>query len=171
MNTRIRTATLLACIATGAAVLLAEIPTNAREPVGAGVSTTATETMMLALPFEGGHGRFVDTGKKGLGPGDQFLVVGMPILDNATGEQLGTTDAVEMMMLPRRHHGTVTMQYTLRLPGGHIDLYGVVRHSDKPFRIPVTGGTGRYLGVGGQLTLLKEDRRRNINVMVLELVR
>ena len=126
--------------------------------------------MVLAFPFEGGHGRFVDTGKKGLGPGDQFLVVGMPIMDNVTGEQLGTTDAVEMMMFPKRHQGTVTMHYTLRLRGGHIDLDGVVRHSDKPFRIPVTGGTGRYLGVGGQLTLLKEDRRRNINVMGLELV-
>ncbi len=91
-------------------------------------------------------------------------------MDHATGEQLGTSDAVEMMMFPNRHHGTVTMQYTLRLRGGHIELDGVVRHSDKPFRIPVTGGTGRYLGVGGQLTLLQEDRRRNINVMRLDLV-
>lgn len=171
MNTRIRTATLLAGIATGTAALITQMPTNASEPTSAGASTPATETMVLAFPFEGGHGRFVDAGKKGLGPGDQFLVVGMPILDNATGEQLGTTDAVEMMMLPHRHDGTVTMKYTLRLPGGHIDLYGVVRHSDKPFRIPVTGGTGRYLGVGGQLTLLKEDTQRDINVMRLKLVR
>ena len=171
MNTHIRTGTLLACIATGTAALIAQMPTNTSEPVGAGTSTPATETMVLDVPFEGGHGRFIDTGKKGLGPGDLFLVVGLPILDNATGKKLGTSDAVEMMMFPNRHDGTVTMQYTLRLPGGHIDLYGVVRHSDKPFRIPVTGGTGRYLGVGGQLTLLKEDTRRNINVMRLELVR
>lgn len=171
MNTRIRTATLLACIATGTAVMITQMPTDASEPVSVGASTPATETMKLAFPFQGGHGRFIDTGKKGLGPGDIFLVVGMPILDNATGEQLGTSDAVEMMLLPRRHHGTVTMQTTLRLPGGHIDLDGVVRHSDKPFRMTVTGGTGRYLGVDGQLTLLKEDRHRNINVMKLELVR
>ena len=170
MNTHIRTATLLACIAAGTAALIAAMPTDVSEPVSAAASTPATETMVLAAPFEGGHARFIDTGKKGLGPGDQFLVVGLPILDNATGKKLGTSDAVEMMMFPNRHDGTVTMQYTLRLPGGHIDLDGVVRHSDKPFRIPVTGGTGRYLGVGGQLTL-KEDTRRNINVMKLELVR
>jgi len=170
MNMHIRTATLLACIATGAAVMIIAMPTNASEPVRAAASTPATETMVLDFPFEGGHGRFIDAGKKGLGPGDLFLVVGLPILDHATGEQLGTSDAVEMMLLPRRHHGTVTMQTTLRLPGGHIDLDGVVRHSDQPFRMTVTGGNGRYLGVSGQLTLLRENRHRNINVMRLELV-
>jgi hypothetical protein len=47
----------------------------------------------------------------------------------------------------------------------------VVRHTDQPFRITVTGGTGRYLGVGGQLTLLRSDEDRKVEVMRLELVR
>jgi hypothetical protein len=37
--------------------------------------------------------------------------------------------------------------------------------------VTVTGGTGRYLGVGGQFTLLREDRHRKVTVMRLELVR
>ena len=45
------------------------MPTDASEPSGAGATTSATETMVLAFPFQGGHGRFIDTGKKGIGPG------------------------------------------------------------------------------------------------------
>jgi hypothetical protein len=71
----------------------------------------------------------------------------------------------------KRHDGTVVGQGTLRLPGGHVELDGVVRHTDSPFRASVTGGTGRYLGVGGQLTLLKEDHVRKVVVMRLELTR
>ena len=75
------------------------------------------------------------------------------------------------MIVSARHDGTVTSQSTLRLPGGHIDIDGVIRHTDHPLRNTVTGGTGRYLGVGGQLTLLREDQHRKVEVMRLELVR
>jgi hypothetical protein len=128
-----------------------------------------TETMVLAFPWVGGHQRFIDTGKKGIGPGDLFLGVGMPVLDNRTGEQVGVSDAVELIVAAR-HDGTVTSQSTLRLPGGHIEFDGVVRHTDQPFRTSVTGGTGRYLGVGGQITLLRSDKDRKVEVMRLELV-
>ena len=172
MNTRIRTtATLLAGIAAGTAIVLAGTPTVATDAAPSPEPLSqATETMVLAFPWQGGHQRFIDRGKKGIGPGDLFLGVGMPILDNDTGEQIGTSDAVELIV-SARHDGTVTSQSTLRLPGGHIDLDGVVRHTDQPFRVTVTGGTGRYLGVGGQLTLVKSDEDRKVEVMRLELVR
>lgn len=126
--------------------------------------------MVLAFPWQGGHQKFIDTGKKGIGPGDLFLGVGMPVLDNATGEQIGTSDAVELIV-SGRHDGTVTSQSTMRLPGGHVELDGIVRHTDKPFRATVTGGTGAYLGVQGQITLLKSDKDRKVEVMKLELIR
>ena len=47
----------------------------------------------------------------------------------------------------------------------------MIRHTDKPLRQTVTGGTGRYAGVGGQLVLLKENSKRKVEVMRLELVR
>jgi hypothetical protein len=170
MNTRIRTtATLLAGVVTGTAIVLAGTPTVATELVKAPPSGPETETMVLAFPWVGGHQRFIDTGKKGIGPGDLFLGVGMPVLDNRTGEQVGVSDAVELIVAAR-HDGTVTSQSTLRLPGGHIEFDGVVRHTDQPFRTSVTGGTGRYLGVGGQITLLRSDKDRKVEVMRLELV-
>ena len=171
MNRRIRTtAGLLAGVVAGTALLLDGTPTVAAGLVEARAPRPVTETMVLAFPWQGGHQRFIDGGKKGIGPGDLFLGVGMPILDNRTGKQVGTSDAVELIV-SARHDGTVTSQSTLRLPGGHIDLDGVVRHTDQPFRTTVTGGTGRYLGVGGQLTLLRSDESRKVEVMQLELVR
>ena len=143
MNTRIRTTTtLLAGAAVGTSLVLAGTPTVAD---GAAASSPTTETMVLAFPWQGGHQQFIDRGKKGIGPGDLVLAVDMPVLDNRTGKPIGTSDAVELIV-SARHDGTVTSQSTLRLPGGHIELDGVVRHTDKPFRITVTGGTGRYLG-------------------------
>ncbi len=72
MNSHVRTATLLACMATGAAVLIAGMPADAHEPVSAEAETSATETetetMVLAMPFEGGHGRFIDTGGRASAP-------------------------------------------------------------------------------------------------------
>ena len=38
----------------------------------------------------------------------------------------------------------------------------VVRHTDEPFRTSVTGGTGAYLGVRVQITLLKSDKDRKV---------
>src|SRR4051794_24643624 len=98
----------------------------------------STETMILAFPFEGGHQRLINRGPKSLGPGDQFLSTGMPVLDNATGNRIGTSDAVELIV-STRHDGTVVSQGTLRLRGGHVELDGIVRHTDSPFRASVTG--------------------------------
>jgi len=133
-------------------------------------ATPISKTMILAFPFQGGHQRLINRGPKSLGPGDEFLSTDMPVLDNATGNRIGTSDAVELIV-STRHDGTVTSQGTLRLPGGHVELDGIVRHADSPFRVSVTGGTGRYLGVGGQLTMLQEDDVRKAVVMKLELVR
>jgi hypothetical protein len=94
----------------------------------------------------------------------------LPILDDATGERLGVGDFVELIV-SGRHDGTVTNQSTLRLEGGHIDLDGIIRHTDDPSQTPVVGGTGRYVGVTGQLTMVREDSKRKVSVMRLELQR
>jgi hypothetical protein len=164
----------IAVLTLGAAVALttamAVSPTSAAPSDRSTASRGAIDTMVLAFPFQGGHQRFIDRGKKGISPGDLFLGTGLPILDNATGKRIGTGDSVELIV-SARHDGTVTNQSTLRLPGGHVELDGVVRHTDHPFRTTVIGGTGRYLGVGGQLTLLRENTHRKVVVMKLELVR
>jgi hypothetical protein len=131
--------------------------------------TSTTEEMVLSFPFQGGHQRLINRGPKSIGPGDLFLSTGMPVLDTATGHRIGTSDATELIV-STRHDGTVLGQSTLRLRGGHVELDGVVRHTDSPFRVSITGGTGRYLGVGGQLTMLREDDVHKAVVMKLELI-
>ncbi len=147
------------------------VSSSAGSPQYGWTTTTApTQTMVLAFPFQGGHQRVIDRGPQGLGAGDLILSTGQPILDNASGQRVGTGDAVELIV-SKRHDGTVVSRSTLRLPGGHVDIDGVVRHTDSPFRVSVTGGTGIYLGTGGQLTLIKEDPARKVVIMKLELVR
>jgi hypothetical protein len=174
MHKHIRTtAALLGGVAVGTAVVLAGTPNVATGSTHGTMTQVAPpiESMMLDFPWQGGQvERFIDNGKKGITSGDLFIGVGMPILDHATRKKVGTSDAVELI-LAGRHDGTVTGQTTLRLPGGHIDLDGIIRHTDKPLRWTVTGGTGRYAGVGGQLVLLKENSRRKVEVMRLDLVR
>ena len=59
----------------------------------------------------------------------------------------------------------------MRLTGGHVDIDGIIRHTDDPLQMTVTGGTGSYLGVTGQLTMIKEDAHRKVSIMRLELIR
>jgi hypothetical protein len=137
-------------------------------PTENGSATRATETMLLSSPWTGGHGHYLDRGTKGPSWGDVFMGNGLPLYDESTGRRIGSSDAVELI-LSGRHDGTVTSQQTLRLPGGHIDLDGIIRHTDDPLRVTVTGGTGRFAGVGGQL-VATEDAKRKVSILRLELI-
>jgi hypothetical protein len=166
----------IAILAVGSAVALAAAVAESPGSSAVGSHSTVTahmatapDTMVLAFPFTGGHTQYIDQGKKGDSPGDLYLSTGSPVLDNATGRRIGSSDAVEVIV-SLRHDGTVTSESTLRLPGGHVELDGVIRHRDDPFRIIVTGGTGRYQGVGGQLTFVRENHTRKVTIMKLELV-
>jgi hypothetical protein len=139
------------------------------------VATAATgsdraqaQSITFTTPFNGGKTHQVDLGKKGLGPGDMFLSVGSPLHDNATGARLGSMDGIETIVA-RAHNGTVGELVTLRLNGGRVTLSGIIRHNDTPISLPVTGGTGSYSGVGGQLTELREDNKRKVIVFRLDL--
>jgi hypothetical protein len=131
--------------------------------------TPVTTQIVYDEPFTGGHGHFIDLAKKGLGAGDMFLGVGLPLLDHETGDRIGTMDATEIIV-SGRHDGTVEMNETLRLKGGLVMISGVVRHTDTPFRMAVVGGTGAYADARGQVTQLKEDRHRNVTVIQLDLI-
>jgi hypothetical protein len=164
------TSTLTLLVNTTGSAASSTAAAGSRADAQSSASGRNVETLILAFPFQGGHTKFIDRGKKGLSPGDLFLGTGLPILDNQTGRRIGTSDSVELIV-STRHDGTVTSQSTLRLPGGHIELEGVARHTDAPFRVTVTGGTGRYVGVGGQMTLVREDNQRKVSVMRLKLLR
>jgi hypothetical protein len=125
-------------------------------------------TMTLSTPFDGGHTRQVDIGKRGFSAGDMFTVTGQPVSDEATARRVGSLDAIETI-ISRLHDGTASLAATLRLADGTVHVAGIVRHTDAPTRLPVTGGTGAYAGATGQVTITEdEDRRRT--VMHLELL-
>lgn len=142
--------------------------TTGHQPSRAGSAALDTVTLVYDEPFNGGTGTFVDLGKPGLGAGDIFLTTGVPMLSHHTGKRIGVEDGTEII-ISGAHDGTVEMNMTLRLPDGLVMLSGVVRHTDQPFRLPVVGGTGTYADVTGQMSEIRENRKKNVTVIKLEL--
>lgn len=169
MNTTVRVAFALGATVTGAILLGQTVGTaSPAEPQATGTAQGVTKTILLSSPWTGGHGHYLDRGRKGPSWGDAFFATDLPLYNEHTGRRIGSSDAVELI-LSGRHDGTVTSQQTLRLPGGHVDLDGIVRHTDDPLRVTVTGGTGRFAGVAGQL-VATEDAKRKVSVLRLELL-
>src|SRR4051812_18818845 len=55
-------------------------------------------------------------GPKGLSAGDLILTTGMPILDNASGQRVGTSDAVELIV-SKRHDAPWSTRAPCGCPG------------------------------------------------------
>jgi len=127
------------------------------------------ERFTVNTPFEGGVFHYVDVGKPDIGPGDMFTVTGLPVRSEKTGERIGVLDALETV-LSGRHDGTVRQELTFRFHGGTVVVAGNLRHTDKPIRLPVVGGTEDYLGITGQLREVREDPQREVSITRLILV-
>ena len=161
----------LSALALGSILTLAQ-GADAEQSEGARASTPAApvESLRLEVPFQGGAFAFVDLGKKGLGPGDMFVTSDLPVIDPSTRKRMGSMDRWELI-LSARHNGSVAGETALRLADGNVIIDGLVRHTDEPNVFAVTGGTGSYAGVGGTLTVVRENTRRKVVVMRLEIVR
>ena len=167
MNTPVRLVGLAAAGLAAVSVLSgpgveASRPSQAPEP--------RTQRLTISTPFEGGDFHYVDVGKKDIGPGDMFTIVGLPVRNEATGQRIGVLDGLETV-LSARNDGTVSQQMTFRFRGGTVTVAGILRHTDKPIRLPVVGGTGKYLGVSGQMREIREDPKRNVSISRLVLHR
>jgi hypothetical protein len=134
------------------------------------LATAVVETLRLQVPFQGGTGAYVDLGKKGLGAGDIFVGSDLPVRNLATGKRIGSMDGWEII-LSAHHDGTVAGATVLHLADGNVIIDGMVRHTDEPNIFAVTGGTGTYVGVSGTMTVVRENRRRKVNIMRLEITR
>jgi hypothetical protein len=169
MNTTTRITLAIAATLTGATLLGSTGgAASPATPTGDRSAKRTPETLLLNSPWTGGHGHYLDRGHKGPSWGDVFIGTDQPLYDENTRRRIGSSDAVELI-LSGRHDGTVTSQQTLRLPGGNIDLDGIVRHTDNPLRITVTGGTGEFAGAGGQM-VATEDAKRKVSILRLELL-
>ena len=166
-----KTTTLsLSAVAIGSALTFGALHNPAVSSPAARKAVPTVEVMLVDIPWTGGHDGYLDAGKKGLGPGDQFFLTDLPVYEHGTSHRIGSLDAVELI-LSARHDGTVTEDSTYRFPGGTVNTHCILRHTDDPNRCAVSGGTGDYLGVSGQITYVRENSKRKVNVMRLELVR
>ncbi len=151
----------------GLALALGQAPGSGDAPA-AESPQTVTERLTLSTPFGEGNEDFhyIDLGKPGLGPGDQFTLVGLPVQNEATHQRIGFEDGLETI-LSGWHDGTVHQSLTFRFKGGTVAVAGNLRHTDQPIRLPVVGGTGEYTGVTGQLTEIREDAERKVSIFRL----
>ena len=168
MNTTTRATLAVGAALLGALLLGQNGGTAAPTPRAGVTSQGVTETILLTQPWTGGHGHYLDRGRKGPSWGDVFMGIDVPLIDESTGDRVGSSDAVEFI-LGGRHDGTVTSQQTLRLPRGHIEIDGIIRHTDDPLRMTVIGGTGDFQGVGGRL-VATENTKRKVSILKVELI-
>jgi hypothetical protein len=95
----------------------------------------------------------VDLGKPGPSLGDRQIIT-EDVYRN--GKRVGTSDLECTMVRVALPKFSVQCFNTTTLPGGQITAQGVVTSDEieqVPFVQAVTGGTGAYKGVGGELTV------------------
>jgi hypothetical protein len=161
----------LSAVALGSILTLAHgADADPAEGPQAPTSAAVVESMRLEVPFQGGADAFIDLGKKGLGAGDLFVGSDLPVSNPSTGKKVGSMDGWEII-LSAHHNGSVAGGTALRLADGNVIIDGMVRHTDDPNVFAVTGGTGSYVGVGGTMTVVRENTRRKVVIMRLEIVR
>jgi hypothetical protein len=131
-------------------------------------ATGGPRTIVFTEPFNGGHTRFIDQGRKGISPGDMFLTTDVPSYDLKTGRRIGTSDGMETIV-SLRHQGTVLLHARGRLKDGVIELTALLRHADREQTGVIVGGTGAYAGARGYATVV-EDLKHKRNVITLTLL-
>ena len=123
-----------------------------------------TLAMALGLPAVGssddrGRGRdlrfdaviaeaaFIDAGDAGPSLGDQIVFTNTL---TSSGSEVGHEGAVCTTVSVTRQEAQCTATFALQ--GGQVTAEGLVTlGSMDPYAVPVTGGSGRYRGVGGEL--------------------
>ena len=160
---------LIGALTLVAAPAVAVAATSPDRPVSHLATTRSAATVIdFTVPQNGGRSQQLDLGRHGLSVGDEFFTTDQPAYAAGTTQRIATLDGVETI-ISGAHQGTVLENGTIRLHGGLVMFGGVVRHTDRPFRMAVTGGTGRYANATGQLTVVSEDNHTMSTNLELEL--
>ena len=141
---RTRSAVLLAVVLAGAAGSSAAIA--ATGPASAGPSAGFTVTVTQ------GSDAAVDLGRHGFSAGDQDLFTGgLSQHGKAVGRLVGTCTNVRVARTADQ-----LCEFVLRLGSSQITAAGTVSSGTKgprSFTLPVLGGTGRYAGAAGTISV------------------
>jgi hypothetical protein len=110
----------------------------------------------------------IDIGKKGLSPGDQLIETtvdfqnGTPV-DRSVINCVYTTVNFTTRKLDVLCHGAMIFK------NGQVEIQGETNFHT-PFTVAVTGGTGAYQNVGGQVTAVRTIPHTSTDVLTLRLV-
>jgi len=110
----------------------------------------------------------IDIGKKGLSPGDQIIETtldfqnGKPV-DRSVINCVYTTVNFTTRKLDVLCHGAMIFN------NGQVEIQGETNFHE-PFTVAVTGGTGAYQNVGGQVTAVRTLPDGTTDVLTLRLV-
>ena len=108
----------------------------------------------------------IDIGKKGASPGDQVIET---TVDFQHGQRVDRSvlNCVDITVTARGFD--VLCHGALVFSGGQVEFQGETSFHE-PFTVAVTGGTGAYQHVGGQLTVVRTLPHSSTDVETLRLV-
>jgi allene oxide cyclase-like protein len=111
------------------------------------------QTQISFIDTEGKFDKFIDLGKPDLSPGDHEVEI-HTVTDPVDGSDVGTTySRLEFLRIRKDGDVEFLLDETIRLAGGDVQLSGVARFGQffEPggVTLPVTGGTGDYVGATG----------------------
>jgi hypothetical protein len=106
-----------------------------------------------------------DRPPKGLGVGDgQFTTSQLRNAVAQLGKPKGAVVGSDSGTMTIAGERSIRVDVVTRLPGGTIVMRGLIRPAPAGVALPVTGGTGRFAGARGTMTISEESGRRAINV-------
>lgn len=99
---------------------------------------------------------FADIGGKGAGPGDVYT--SQQTLQTVTGKKAGIVNGYGINL----HKPYVFFHWTAALGGGSLTLDGAIDLQTPAATYAIEGGTGRYAGVRGTVTLTDAGKNRSL---------
>jgi hypothetical protein len=110
--------------------------------------------------------KLIDLGKKGPSPGDQVIET---TADFQNGQRVDRSVLNCVVITFTRRGFDVLCHGTLAFKDGQVEFGGETNFHE-PFMVAVTGGTGAYQHVGGQLTVVRTLPHSSTDVETLRLV-
>jgi hypothetical protein len=108
----------------------------------------------------------IDIGKKGASPGDQIIET---TADFQNGKKVDRSVLNCVVIGVIKRGFDVLCHGTLAFKNGQVEFGGETKFHE-PFTVAVTGGTGAYQNVGGQLTVQRTLPHSSTDVETLRLV-
>ena len=129
-------------------------------------SAATPEVKVLHLVSHQTSAKVIDLGKKGPSPGDQAIET---TADFQNGKQVAR-EALTCVFITVTARGLDALCHgTFVFSDGQVEIGGETTFH-APFTVAVTGGTGAYQNVGGQLTVERTPPRSSTDIETLRLV-